>query len=438
MLAISIASIGTATTSTIAEEPSQQLAAAYNRVGQRVFSELARKPGNLVISPYSIGVALAMTMSGAGGSTRTELLRTLHFAQASRVEDANAALQAILMDYGKKLPPPDPKKECAGEIEGARQECEEAVSERPPTAPTEIEITNALMITPRGRTSGLISREDAARLHEIYAANAFENATLEAVNHWAAEATKGMIPSLLKQMPTDTVAVILDAIYFKARWGAPFDTAFTKSASFVLVSGETIQTPMMRALQGDFAHVRGSGFRAIRLPYQTPDVGMIIVLPNDRSVLETVQASLDGDALARLFGQLETATAIPVVLNIPRFKVASDAQIKEALRAAGITLAFDPERANFDGMANTHLLPGQVVVSDAIQKAKVEVTEEGTEASAASGEGFLYNSYIIHPEAPFIVDHPFLFYIVDHKTSAILFQGRVADPREGTAGATDR
>jgi serpin B len=118
----------------------------------------------------------------------------------------------------------------------------------------------------------------------------------------------------------------------------------------------------------------------------------------------------------------------PVALTLPRFKAEYKADLVAPLRQAGIAKAFDPNRADFSGMTGRPAGQGQIHVGQIIHRAIIEVAEESTEAAAATAVG-VRSAAIAPAPAPFRVDHPFLFYLVDDTTGAILFQGRIADPR---------
>jgi serpin B len=153
---------------------------------------------------------------------------------------------------------------------------------------------------------------------------------------------------------------------------------------------------------------------------------MVVVLPDDVGGAEKLAGALDGPALATLFRDL--AERRNVELTLPRFKTSFRAQLGETFQRAGMRRAFDPNLADFSGMTGRALVQSPFAVSDVVHRAVIEVTEEGTEAAAATAVAMTRASVPDHVE-PFVVDRPFLFYIVDQATGAILFQGRISDPR---------
>src|SRR5215468_716664 len=83
------------------------LARAYNAAGQQLFGQLAATPGNVVFSPYSVGTALSMAISGARGDTASEMMRALSMRMATEAIDvANAEMLAILNGYDHSAQPP--------------------------------------------------------------------------------------------------------------------------------------------------------------------------------------------------------------------------------------------------------------------------------------------------------------------------------------------
>jgi len=177
-----------------------------------------------------------------------------------------------------------------------------------------------------------------------------------------------------------------------------------------------------------YAVVVQDGYRAVRLPYSIKAIGMIIAVPDAVDGLAVVSASLDAQQLPELFSALRTAPIKSVSLTLPRFKTAFRTDLVPPLQQAGMHLAFDRNRADFSGMTGRPAAQGGLVIDQIAHRAVIEVDEEGTEAAAATGITFVPTSALLSPE-PFRVDRPFLYYIVDDATGAILFQGRVVDPR---------
>jgi serpin B len=291
----------------------------------------------------------------------------------------------------------------------------------PPSAT--LKAANALMLLePNG---DMISGAYAARLTDEYGAQVFRNADLGEINGWVSRQTAGKIDKLLDQIDPSEPAVILNAVYFKAAWQAPFIARATRDDDFRLTPSATVQVPTMHRL-GYFETAARPGFRAIRLPYSVRALAMVIVLPDAVGGADKLARDLDAPALAALFADLTQAQNVDLAL--PRFKTSFRAEVGKLFRQAGMRRAFDTQRADFSGMTGLPPARAPLAISAVIHRAVIEVTEEGTEAAAATAVAMVAASMPSRVE-PFVVDHPFLFYIVDDATGAILFEGRISDPR---------
>jgi serpin B len=173
--------------------------------------------------------------------------------------------------------------------------------------------------------------------------------------------------------------------------------------------------------------VARKGYHAVRLPYVVGAIGMVVVLPDAVDGVAKVSASIDATELAALFEALRMSEPKAVSLALPRFKVTYKADLMAPLRSAGMTLAFDPTQADFSGMTGA-AAGARLVIGQVVHRAVIEVQEEGTEAAAATAAVMVLTSAPSN-QGTFRVDRPFLYYMVDDATGAILFQGRVVDPR---------
>jgi leukocyte elastase inhibitor len=378
----------------------KQLTAAYNASGQQLFARFAAAPGNIVFSPYSIGTAMAMALAGARGDTETEMAKVLQLRLGrADVDAANGALLKILNGYDHSATPPSAKLVSA----------------------------NALMLPGTGEKVGAGYR---ALVRDNYAADIFAGATLDDVNGWVSKKTEGKIDKILEKLNADAAAVLLNAVYFKAHWAATFSRSATSDGPFNLTASQRVQVPMM-GRTGRYALVARPGYRAIGLPYDVTQLEMIVVLPNDVDGLAQVAGRLDADELAALIAAVAAEPARPVALELPRFKASFRADLKAAFQALGMHAAFDDQRADFSAMTGRPVSQGPLKIGAIAHRAVIDVMEDGTEAAAATAVVMMPRSAAARPEPPepFRVDHPFLFYIVDHASGAVLFAGRVVDPR---------
>jgi serpin B len=377
------------------------LTEAYNASGQALFRELARKPGNIVISPYSIGTAMAMARAGARGETALQMTKVLgHTLPLGATDSANAALLAKLAGYAKTSEPERSVKLLAA---------------------------NALMVTPVGGQA--ISQPFRALVRDKYGAAVHEGADLDTVNSWVREKTQGKIDRILDKLDPDAAAVILNAVYLKAPWASAFHKTATRDEDFHLSSAKTVRVKTMHQRES-FALAEGARYRAIRLDYVERSLGMVIVLPNDVDGLGAATDELDAPKLASLLAELRGGRHTPVALALPRFKAELRVGLAPLFKAAGMTLAFDRKAADFSGMLGERADRNLLHIGDIQHRAVIEVTEPGTEAAAATAVVMTKRSLLLPDAVPFVVDRPFLFYVVDDASGAILFQGRIVDPRQ--------
>jgi serpin B len=419
------------------------LARAYNATGQQLFGQFAAAPGNVVFSPYSVGTAVSMALSGARGDTASEMMRALSMRMATDAIDmANAEMLSILNGYDHSAaapicPPlatvngancemrPLDNNQCQFGLLLVGDRC---VGPGTPPPSARFLAANALMLGKRG---DLIAADYVAALKTKYAAEVFKEASLDAINGWVAQKTEGKIAKMLDRLDPNSVAVLLNAVYFKARWASVFDPKLTKDETFNLTRSQKADVPMMNQTTS-FSLVSRGGYRAVRLNYQVPELGLVVVLPDDVEGAGAVAARLGANELADLFTALRDGQAKkPVALTLPRFKAEYRADLVAPFRQAGIQKAFDPNDADFSGMTGRPATAGRLHIDQIVHRAVIEVAEESTEAAAATAVGV--RSLAVPAPMPtpvsFRVDHPFLFYLVDDTTGAILFQGRIADPR---------
>jgi serpin B len=418
------------------------LARAYNATGQRLFGQLDSSPGNIVFSPYSVGTAVSMALSGARGDTAAEMMRALSMRMASDAVDmANAEMLSILNGYDHSAAPPVcppgatvKGQNCEMRPASGTNQCQFGLRlvgdrcEGPGTpAPSARFLTaNALML---GKHGDLIAPDYVASLKAKYAAEVFKDASLGDINGWVAKKTEGKISRMLDRVDPNSVAVLLNAVYFKARWASVFDPKLTKNEAFNLSRSQKADVAMMNQTAG-FSLVSRGGYRALRMNYQVPELGLVIVLPDDMEGVNAVARRLGADELAELFTALRDGQAKkPVALTLPRFKAEYRADLVAPFEQVGLHKAFDANNADFSGMTGRPAAAGRLHLDQIVHRAVIEVAEESTEAAAATAVGVRSMAIPAPTATSFRVDHPFLFYLVDDTTGAILFQGRIADPR---------
>jgi serpin B len=241
-----------------------------------------------------------------------------------------------------------------------------------------------------------------------------------AINRWVAERTAERIRDLLPadSVGRDTVLVLTNAMYFTGAWAVPFKAAYTKEGAFHLLDGGEVQVPLMMR-RASLSYGRGSGWEAVQLPYAGERLAMLLIVPEGGRFAE-VERSLDAAMLA---GGTKGLRQQDVLLKMPRFTARSAFSLRDTLAGMGMPIAFS-NGADFSGMNGKR----DLLISGVYHQAFVAVDEQGTEAAAATGVAVAKAGVPAKP-VELIVDRPFVFLIRDVQTGAVVFMGRLTDPR---------
>jgi serpin B len=412
---------------------------AYNQSGLDLFKIFAGQPGNIVFSPYSIGSAMAMVLSGARGETQADMLKALrHGLAANEIDPANAKALAALLAYneastkcpdgfklnGKLCEAPAPKDkddDCPNDADRKGDLC---VLENEAAA-AKLRIANALMLVNAQATVAPAFEET---IKQNYNAEIFLGANLDVVNSWVKNKTEGKIEKILEKLnPTDS-HVLLNAVYFNAPWASAFAKNGTRDREFHLTANEKAEVPIMFQ-QGEFAVVKENGYSAIRLPYAAGGLSMIVVRPDEIDGLDAVIQSLDGGKLEALIAELGKAKKKMVAVSMPRFKTEFKADLIDPFKSLGMSKVFDPAQSDLSGLTGKSRTEAQSTIDQIVHRAVIDVAEAGTEAAAATAVVVTTRTMRLDDVERFQVDRPFMFMIADDNTGAILFEGRISDPR---------
>ncbi|HRK22741.1 MAG TPA: serpin family protein, partial [Fimbriimonadaceae bacterium] len=236
------------------------------------------------------------------------------------------------------------------------------------------------------------------------------------------EATQEKIKQIVDKIPPEMVLYIVNAVYFKGGWQDPFDAKQTSDREFTPFDGKVKTVPMMHQT-GEYEYQKTDKFAMARLPYGTGRLGMFVMLPNQGVPVADVVKQLNAknwDAWTPKFKKLEGK------IGLPKFKLEYSTSLNDALKALGMTEAFEAGKANFKGIAADPPL----FISNVGHKTFVEVNEEGTEAAAVTDVAVAATAAPIAPKETFelIANRPFVYAIVDKQTGAILFLGVMGDP----------
>jgi serpin B len=373
-----------------APDPALTPAAATEAFGLDL---IGAQPGNVVLSPGSVATALAMAGTGASGQTAAQMAATLHLKEPAAF-DAVGSLQRTI----------------------AREQAE--VGEGRPNAPT-LEMANGLFLQQgfplRPEFLGGLQRNFGAT-PEAVDFQGDPTGSTAAINSWVSDRTKGVIPKLFESLSASTRLVLANAIYLKAKWRHGFGPAMTAHGPFYGSAGKASVEFMNQIEQ--LRYSAGRGYKAVELPYRASTLSMLVVLPVGEKV-GALQRRLSAEGLAPVVQGLSQET---VDLRLPRFHLNTRTSLKDTLESLGMTAAFT-DLADFSRMT---ALVGLKI--DAVEHvADLAVDEEGTIAAAATGVSVALAG-APGTDVTFNANRPFLFFVRDSSTGAVLFAGRLTNP----------
>lgn len=380
-------------------DPSRLVADAGNRFARDLYARLSEKPGNLFFSPHSIHAALTMTAGGAHGNTSVEMAGVLGLPAIA--EPTHAGYDQLFKALSNR------RKEGDG-------------------ADHTLAVANALFAQQE-----FPFRDDYIRLtREKYQAGLFNvdfvsrtEPTRVQINEWVSRQTRNKIADLFAPgvLNSQTRMVLVNAIYFKGAWLTAFPKAATRDEMFHVTGEIAKKTPMMHVTK-KFGYRETDTVQALELPYRGNALSMWVLLPKERNGLAKFEKTMTTDVVRELTAR---AASREVIVSMPRFKMTQEFSLSDTLKAMGMKEAFAAGQADFGGMTDKDDLYLQAVV----HKAFVDVTEEGTEAAAATGVAIGVTSMPVRQEpVVFKADHPFVFLIRHNQTGAILFMGRLSEP----------
>jgi serpin B len=374
------------------EESVALLSQAMNGFSFDLYGKLSAQADeeNLFLSPYSVFVALAMTYEGASGVTADEMASVLQVPQGN---------ETMLCSFGRIYNLLNQDKEYTLSTANALW-----IKEDYPFLQSYLDYIDHYYM---GKATP-VNFTDASSAAEM-------------INQWVEEQTKEKIKDLIAESDIDplTALILTNAIYFKGLWTNQFDPESTTDGDFTLLSGESIQTPMMRyAKSGEHLNYSETeDIQIVELPYKGDALSMIVILPKEKNLTE-IEANLDYKTFTS-WKQNLTQQTVDVVF--PKFTMETEFSLKDVLMDMGMKTCFS-QNADFSGMTGHQ----ELFIEKVRHKAFIEVTEEGTEAAAATSVHMALTSAPSMIE--FHADHPFLFLIQHKDTGTILFMGHVTAP----------
>lgn len=260
---------------------------------------------------------------------------------------------------------------------------------------------------------------------DIYSADLPSDGALKAINKWVNDKTNGMIPKLHDDnYDKDTIMVLLNALYMKADWAHKFEGNYTNDREFTKADGSAVTVPFMNMYEAYESYIKTEDAEGIMLPYDDGRLAFIALKPGSGDA-RGYASSLTGAKLKELIAAAKADTFVTV--NMPKFDTEYSVYLTDALKAMGMTDAFDPDLADLSGAGRG--VDGPLYISYVFQRVKVDVDEEGTEAAAVT-EIATAKGCALPADEPIVLtfDKPFVYAIVDTETGVPLFAGVMENP----------
>ncbi len=355
-------------------------------------SEKADAKENIFISPWSIATALDMARAGSRREALAALSQTLSYpGDVASLEAQLDAMRAAVL------------ASATGADKG-------------------FVFTQANRLWP---SKGLPVRgEYVTTLRDRFAADAAsldflnKGQAADTINAWVNSKTRGMIPTLVSSDAIPDQGLILtNAVYFLGTWAVPFNKDVTRPEPFTLADGTRVSVPTMFR-HDDFQYAQFPGGRAVKLRYTGP-ASAVLVLP-DEGKLDRVTKDFDLAKVNASFWQAD------VQLWLPTLDIKTRSSVSQTLKALGLGPAMSPD-ADFTGITPAR----PTFIADVIHAAAIKMDETKTEAAAATAVVVEVTSAPVQPRKPIEMrfDRPYLLYIIHEPTGAVLFAGRISDPR---------
>ncbi|XP_059771821.1 plasma serine protease inhibitor [Balaenoptera ricei] len=345
---------------------------------------------NIFFSPLSISVSLAMLSLGARANTKAQVLAGLGLnPQEGQEEELHSASQRLLRELEQ------------------------------PGDSLQLSLGNALFTKPT------VPIEEAflGAMRTLYLADTFPTdfedpeGAQKQINDYVAKQTKGKIVDLVKGLDGTEVMVIVNYIFFKAKWETSFNRKSTHEQDFHVTSETVVRVPMMKR-EDQFYYLldRNLSCRVVGVPYQG-NATAFFILPREGGMGQ-VENGLKEKTLRKW---LKMSMKRQLELYLPKFSIEGSYQLEKVLPKLGIRDVFT-SHADLTGISNH----SGIQVSEMVHKAMVEVDESGTQAAAATGTIFMFRSARMSSQR-IVFNRPFLMLIVEN-SKHILFLGKVTRP----------
>ncbi len=338
-----------------------------------------------VISPLSVTGLMTILANGADGDTRQEILNTLGWTGAS-MEEINEIYGLLVKQ--------------AGVIDPS----------------VTVNVADYVAVNKDNK----IKDEYASVVRDWFKAEV-ENLDFTSqksagvINNWCSKHTDGMIPRIIDNVDPGAVAYLMNAIYFNGSWTDKFDAKNTKLERFQGYTRDIKKVKMMHR-NDEYSYTANGTYSAVRLPYGNGSFAMTVLLPDEGKSIDDMMRVVNAKEIANLGRKMENCK---VDLKLPKFTTEVEQPLNDVISSLGAPTMFK-QSADFSKLAD-----GNMFVSKMFQKAKIEVSEEGTKAAAVTAAIMTMSALAPEPrQVEFHADRPFVYIISESSTGAIYFIGQ--------------
>lgn len=350
---------------------------AYTQFALNFFKK-SHTDDNVLVSPFSVEMVLAMLANGANGTTKAELETALGLP----VDDLNKYLK----DYMLGLP------------NGAK-------------------LANAIWFNNKATIKDSFLQTNADYYSAELYQSKFDGETIKDINGWVSKNTDGMIKKMVDSLDPAGVMVLVNTVFFDMRWETTYSERQVTDDVFTTDDGEKRAVEMMNETR-NMVYIETEHETGFAKPYVDGYYNFVALLPSEGTSIEDYVRNLS-TARVREFWE---AGSTQVKTSIPKFTIEYEAEMDDVLDALGIHAMRDPFAADFNGIGKN------LYVDEIKHKAKIEVDEVGTKAAASTSATIKAGS-VMKPYTPptVILNRPFVYMIVDNTTGLPIFIGSVTD-----------
>ncbi len=372
----------------------KQVINSNNEFGLNLFKSISNeeKYENVVISPISINTALTMMYNGADGNTKEEMKDVLKYNNLD-MEKVNETFSELLR-YLK--------------IDDNN---------------IDLNIVNSIWVNKNNTINdNFINLNKKTYKSQFNKVDFQDKGSVDKINQWISKETKGNINKMLEPPISDNIIMyVINAVYFKGKWQEPFDKNNNVEDEFINELGEKNICKFMKrsGFDTETCYFKGNDFEGIKLSYSGCTKAMYVMLPNKESNLQQFIKNLTFDKIVNMINEINNNEE-NIDVFIPKFDIEYESkELKNVLMKLGMVDAFE-EGANFSKITN------DLFIDDVLHKAKIQVDEEGTVASAATVIATKETAMEMEIKE-FKANRPFLFFISDEESGIILFMGKLTD-----------